>query len=396
VTVRRRIHLACVAALLATVPMATAGPAHGDDTCTSYTAAAAADGVRVSYDSPGFLVVEHLDLGAPVAQVAVDAYGTSTGYAAYPDPSEEVLSLVPVAGLSRSVYPLFIESQYPGTPEARLNTPAVSMATNTAPHYARAVADSGAGIPSLLTAGLVRASAAADCADTGVVTAHAESTVDSLGLPGALSLLRVHSDAKVVVATDGTTQVTSDLELSLVTLAGTPVELTTDGLASGAAIPIPDLGLNQLLSGLGMQLTYLAAEPQPDGQGVTAPAVRLTVTQNLSGGAPTVVSATIGRAYASASGSAVDTTSGTDTFDSGSGGPFDGGTIDTSAGSLPELGTAPAVTRPPRANLGATVPVHAVGLFSMSSLYAVLVIGSLVVLAGGLLFKTLGVKVGWR
>ncbi|MDQ2651157.1 MAG: hypothetical protein M3Z03_16585 [Actinomycetota bacterium] len=397
-TRRRRIQLACVAVVLAAIPVAAPSAGAQDEVCSTYSAVAAADGVRVAYDSPGFLVIEHVDLGAPVAQVAVDAFGTSTSYAAYPDPSDEILSLLPVVGISRDIYPLVIDSQYPSRPEGRISTPLFNLATNTAAHYARSVADSGVGIPGLLSAGLIRATAGADCSDTGIVTARAESLVDGIALTGDVSLGRVRTVAQVEVGADGQSRVTSDIELSLLTIAGLKVELSTAGLETGSAIPIPDLGLNQLLGGAGVTLTYLAAEPQPDGKGVTAPAVRLTLVQDLSGGgSPTEISITLGRAFASADGAGaepdtstdIDTTPLSDGVDIGAIGPSDGAFPEVGAPELPRMGSN-------RDDVRGAVPLSTSGPFSASALYAVLVVGAGVVLSSGLLFKTLGVKVGWR
>ena len=391
----RRVQLGAAAVLLGAMPFASTRSAAGDDLCTNYRAVAAADGVRVAYDSPGFVVIEHTDVGAPVAQVAADAFGTATGYAAYPDIGEEVLSLLPVAGVSRDVYPLFIDSQHPSRPEGRFSSPGINLATNTHLHYARAAADSGIGTSSIVSSGaLVRATAAADCSDLGVVTALAESTIEGLGLQGVLSIGRIHSVAKVVVD-GGKPAVTSDLEISLTTIAGTPIELSTSGLQSGAAVPIPDLGLTQLLQGLGMQLTYLAAQVQPDGRGVTAPALQLTVSQNVSGGAPTVVTLTLGRAFATAEATANDP--------AGDAVPLPDATPGISTGTSSELPIgsigAPSTPRAPRGatdQVGDVLPVSVTGPFSTDGIYAVLAAGALAVLLGGLLFRKLGVKVGWR
>lgn len=396
---RLRVQLACVAALLAAVPVAARTARAQDEVCATYQAVAAADGARVAYDSPGFLVVEHLDLGAPVAQVSLDSFGTSTGYAAYPDPSEEVLSLLPVAGISPSIYPLVISSQYPSNPEGRISTPLFNLATSTAPNFTRAVADSGVGIPSLLSAGLIRASAGADCADTGVVTARAESLVDGLALLGELATAQIRTVAEVEVSPDGDVEVSSDIELSIVTVAGLTVELSTAGLESGTAIPIPDLGLNELLGGAGIQLTYLAAEVQPDGKGVTTPAVQITLTQDLSGGAPTVIALTLGRAFAAADGGAFDLGPPDGTDDTGPPDPVDLGVVGPPSGGIPDLGPVAGGDGggpSDRVDVGRTAPLSTSGPFSTSALYAVVVVGAAVVLSSGLLFKTLGVKVGWR
>jgi hypothetical protein len=389
----RRIQLVAGAVILAVVPFAGAGSAAGAEHCTNYRAVAAADGLRVAYDSPGFVVVEHTDVGFPVAQVATDAFGTATGYAAYPDIGEEVLSLLPVAGVPRDIYPLFIDSQHPSRPEGRFSSPGINLATNTHLNYARAAADSGLGTSSILSSGaLVRATAAADCSDLGVVTAQAESTIEGVGLQGLLSIGRVHSIAKVVVD-GGEPTVTSDLEISLVTIAGTPVELSASGLQSGASIPIPDLGLNQLLQGLGMQLTYLAPQVQPDGRGVTAPALQLTVSQNISGGAPTVVTLTLGRAFAAADATADDASS--EVVPLPEVVPETGTGTDLPIGSI---GAPSTPTAPRRATerVGDVLPVSVTGPFSTDGIYAVLAAGALAVLLGGLLFRKLGVKVEWR
>ena len=398
VTRRGRTLLGATALLLLVAPLTGSAPAAGDDTCANYRATAAADGVRVAYDSPGFILIDHTDVGTPVAQVSIDSFGTATGYAAYPDPGEEALSLVPVAGVSRDLYPLVVESQHPSSPQGRFSSPGVNLLATSSPNAARAVADSGISTSTdLVTGGLIQAKASATCAETGEVTAQSESTVEGLGLSaGALRIARVHSLAKVVVGADGTPTLDASIEVSLVTAGGQTIGVTEDGLVlAGSPVPLAPLGLEQLLAGSNLGITYLAPEPQADGRGITAPGIRISTTQNISGGQPTVLSLTLGRAFAAADAAPVAPTAPGDTGSVDL--PVDGG-----AGSfVPPTGigtTGTGTTATPDADQGAVaraVPISTTGPFSTWGTYAVLLAGGIVVLSGALLFKKLGVRAGW-
>jgi hypothetical protein len=75
-----------------------------------------------------------------------------------------------------------------------------------------------------------------------------------------------------------------------------------------------------------------------------------------------------------------------------------GADVDLPVGDLGPIGspTTPTTSGRGSGTIGDLVPVSATDPFSASGLYAVLVAGALSVLFGGLLFKRLGVKVGWR
>src|SRR4051794_1304499 len=71
---------------------------------TPFAASAAASGVRMTVVLPDAPVTDTpVDGGGPTAQVALSSLGTSTGYAAFPDPGGLVISAPGlVAGLLQS------------------------------------------------------------------------------------------------------------------------------------------------------------------------------------------------------------------------------------------------------------------------------------------------------
>lgn len=383
------------------------GPAAGATACSNFNAVAAAEGVRVAVSSPGYLVVEGTDAGAPVAQVVLDSYGTSTGYAAYPDPGEEALSALPTAGdatglpVGRDTYPLVAESQYPTAPEVSVDTPAVDLEARSQSDAASADAVSGIGGTDVLSStGLVRASASASCVDSGEVTAIGESDVEGLSfVEGTLRIGRIHSVARVVMAPDGTVTPETDLEISQLTIAGQTVGFGPDGLSlGGTALPLGENPLAEVLAGAGMQLTYLEAAPQSDGRGAVAPAVQLTITRELTGAAPTTITYTFGRAVASVDAAAVT--------------PAPAAAPSTApprvtvppvaatgpVGPVPAVAVAPTVAAPVQPAAAApiaAVPAGRFFTFSVWSIYAVLVVGSAVLLSSGLFFKKAGVRLRW-
>jgi hypothetical protein len=407
----RRALLAGAGALLLAAPLAVLAPTvAGAASCSDFSATASAAGARVDVESPGFLVVEQTHVGGPAAQAVVDSVGTSTGFAGYPDPGDEALGGPPTVGgatglpIGRNTYPLITESQFPSTPESSLSTPAASLTAKSTQTSSEAGAKSGSDeADGVASAGLSAAKASAACADTGEVTAKAESVLDGLSFgAGTLRIGRIRSTASVIVGADGTPKVTSSLEVTQATVAGQTVGFTKDGLVLGTtATPLGDNPLAAALDGAGIAVSYLAAEPQPDDKGVIAPAIRIRITRDVTGGAPTVLTYTVGRAFVSA-GAAPATAEAV--ADSGNAGSVDtagtgdlGGPVATDGGAA--LGPLPTGSGPVKATpnrqlqpIAGTVPV--VG-FSAWSIYAVLVLAALVLLASGVLFKKLGVKLGW-
>jgi hypothetical protein len=393
---------------MAPVAMLASSPA-GAAVCASYTAVAAADGARTAVSSPGFLVVERADGGAPAAQAIVDSLGTSTAYAGYPYPGDTAMSLLPIAGAPRGTYPLTAESSFPAAPASKRETPAVTLTATSAYRTSSANAQAGASGQDKSSAGLTQARASVGCAETGEITAASENKAESLDfVEGTLRVGRVRSFAKVVIDAAGRPNVESDLEVTGATVAGQTVSFTGDGLVIGSgATALPETPLSKVLDDAGIKVTYVAAHRQEDGQGVVAPALQIQMTREVVGGAPTVVTYTFGRAFASASAAAgTGVSSGSDT----SGIPPGDGSSSVGTGAPSAAASASAAAPSPgppssasaaqdeasgQGGSGRAVPIRSVSPFSSWSIYAVLLVSATVLFSCGLLFKTIGVRLRW-
>lgn len=112
--------------------------------------------------------------------------------------------------------------------------------------------------------------------EAGVLTVEAESVLSGVKLIGGL--VQIDSIRSVVTITDdgrgGTTR-SADLEMSGVTAGGVPAEITEDGLVvgdlTGADGPLAQQltqTVNQLVGGLGLEITTLDTEAGVDDNGV--------------------------------------------------------------------------------------------------------------------------------
>src|SRR5712692_9172800 len=84
-----------VVAGMSTIPWSSLGGAQtASGSVAAFSGSAAAGGVRVTVNVPGAPLTDTpIDGGGPTAQVVVDSIGTSSGYAAFPDPGQFVLSI---------------------------------------------------------------------------------------------------------------------------------------------------------------------------------------------------------------------------------------------------------------------------------------------------------------
>jgi hypothetical protein len=374
------------------------------DSCANFTALAAADGVRTRVSSPGFLVVEGTDAGSPVAQAQLDPYA-SGAYAAAPSPGDEALTALPLAGAPQDTYPLFVRSQFPTEPENRLETPVETLVATASARAADADALSGvSGTDEVSTSGRAHATSHVDCADSGEVTAAAESVVEAVSFAaGVFRLGEVHSVARVVIGTDGVAQLEATLEISGASIAGQSVSITEDGLAlAGTPTLLPGNPFADVLSDAGIQITTVEATTQPDGQGITAPALQVQVVRDVTGGAPTTTTYTFGRAYAAAGSAAAPPPAAPAVAVPPVTPPPTSGSVSAPAPTTP-ASVAPTVTTPAvrlselptEAAVEESLPVRVLQSFSAWSIYAVLVVGAALVLSSGVLFKFVGVRNRW-
>jgi hypothetical protein len=98
------------------------------DTLSGFVATARAAGVRMSYEIPGFLVVEKMmDGGGPVAEVSVDSLD-SGGFASLPFPGDTAIAygslLATATGKDAPAsYPFYVSARDPGSPSGELSDP---------------------------------------------------------------------------------------------------------------------------------------------------------------------------------------------------------------------------------------------------------------------------------
>ena len=95
---------------------------------------ATAQGARVTYNVPGYLVVETLvDGGGPVAQSKLDMSGSYVGFGSLPYPGENVIAAPGLYGVATGQsapahYPFYVEANYPLARQAELTDPSGSYA----------------------------------------------------------------------------------------------------------------------------------------------------------------------------------------------------------------------------------------------------------------------------
>jgi hypothetical protein len=222
----------------------------------SFDALAAADGARVQVVSPGAPLTDQVvDAGGPTAQARLSSVGTSTGFAAYPDPGATVLGAPSTAGTSAVGYPLIASSSYPVTPSSSVAPGPYALTATSHADGSDASASSGAADPSAA----LLSSQAHVALTGGSVTARSESDDRSLGT-GPVSVARVHATATVTQPAEGDARSSSTFEVSGLTVAGTSVGIGPEGLTvAGTTTPLPDTSpVTAALAAAHVSISYLA------------------------------------------------------------------------------------------------------------------------------------------
>jgi hypothetical protein len=358
----------------------------------SWEAVAAADGFRLGFFIANFVAVtgeQVVDVAAPAAQAAIDSIGNSTAYAAHPYPG--------VVVAPNPAYPFIASTSWPRKPEASLDAGAYRLTAHSEEQSSEATAKSGVG-GGADSVGFADATARAvrDPA-TGAMTSESASTIETLAFGSALRLTRIHSEATVIIPPDGVPQRRASMEVGRISIQGEEVRLTEEGFAlPGTTIPIErDHPLLQELSRSGIAVEYLKGFQDADG--VVAPGIKITVTQELPAFGTGVISYTVGRSSAHARAGVFPEavprlTGGTDSGSSGAVPSGEGAVAppqitapgppteaQTPAGSIPEV----AVARP-------------VGQASARSAYIALLIAGVAALLGGQLVRVLGIRLAWK
>lgn len=383
--------------------------------CSNFAATAAADGVRSGVASPGFLLVEQADVQGPAAQAVVNGLGQSSAFAGAPYPGDTVMSAIGLVGADPDSYPLAVSSQYPGKPSGATDNPALSLSAASAERSSSAAARGGGSTPDRsASAGATTADAKAECRGDGSVRATAESGAEMLNFSGGvLRVGRVHSEARAIIGSSGETRLESRLAVGEITVVGQTVALTEKGLqAAGSSTPVPDNPVLQPLKEAGIEVSYVKATKDPDGKGVRAPGMKVELTRDAVGTAPTVVTYTFGRAYARA-GSAPDDTLAVSPPPSpatpvgGSGTAVADPPADSSVSAAdgapigaPIAAPAAAPQPPPPAIAEPAQRIQQTAAFggpefTSEALYLSVTAGAALALLGGLSLRIFGVRLGW-
>ncbi|MCU1594524.1 MAG: hypothetical protein JWO12_1916 [Frankiales bacterium] len=239
----------------------------------SFQAVAAADGVREQVVSPGAPLTDTVvDTGGPTAQARLTSVGSSTGFAAYPDPGATVLGAPSTAGTSAVSYPAAVTSSYPVTPEAKQSTGPYSLAAHSRQDGSDAAASSGSAEPN---AALLSAQARVELTGDRV-TATAASDDRSLAT-GPLSVGRVRAIATVTLGASGPAKPSSTFDVEGLSAGGTSFGIGPGGLTiAGTTTPLPDASpVTSVLDGAGISVRYL--EPTTTPTGAVSAGLQITV-----------------------------------------------------------------------------------------------------------------------
>jgi hypothetical protein len=400
----------------------TKGAAQGAPT-PAFSGTAAADGVRATLTIPGAPLSEQLvDVGGPSAQVAVDSIGTSTAFAAFPDPGGVVQSapgllsgllnqgafgLPPIPLPSLPKYPLLIKTDGTGTRDATLGAGPYSLKAHSAATSSNATAMGGlqTGVVGNV-ATVTSSSSVLPVADGSVV---ATSTVDVQGLTiGPVTLAGIRSTATMALNHDGTITSSSKATINALEIGGLAVGIDSSSLTTpGPTVPLPiGSALNALLGVLKINLQLAPTQKLPGK--VIAPALLVTMPLDVPlGTGPGTLSLTLGGASASMSGSPTtddETAGGSPGGGSGTAATDAGSATNAPSAAVPDGGAPVAgpdiASVPPSSKAKALAPATRrtaaiVGIFDISSLYLAITGCALAAYTLGHLIRLMGVRARW-
>jgi hypothetical protein len=266
-------------------------PARAQGELTSFSGSSDGFGVNLTVTVPGAPITNTpVDSGGPTAQADLTSFGTSEGYAAFPDPGQTVISLPglaegllgtglaglpPVSLPQLPSYPFFVQSEAGSEPSDQLGAgPYKLSATSNA---TASDASANGGLQDGLTgdAALITSDASVAGQSDGTVVAQATSEIQGLTV-GPLTIGEVLSTATETASADGTLTPSTNLVMSGVQVGGLPLSLSSAGLdLLGPSVPLPlNSTLGPLLTRYGLTATVVAAQNYK-GE-VVAPAVELT------------------------------------------------------------------------------------------------------------------------
>lgn len=210
----------------------------------TFAASAEAEGMRVTFDAPQFLVVSTLfDAANPVSQATLESTGVSRSFASAPYPGDLIVTapgtLAAFGGPSLPAqYPFYVSANHPETPKAALDDPGGSYSLAATAEAGRSAAS---GRLSVAKGPVVRTEALTETLADGAVRAVASSVTEGIVAgDGALTIGRVISSVETL-SRPGAAEpaVTRRFEITGAKVGEVVVEITADGVkAGGGALPV--------------------------------------------------------------------------------------------------------------------------------------------------------------
>ena len=279
--------MAIGAAGLAFVPAS----ARADSGPASFAGSSDAFGANLTVTVPGGPVTSTpVDSGGPTAQSELTSFGTSLGYAAFPDPGETVISaptllqgllstglsgLPPISIPQPPPYPFYAQSEAGTQPSDQVGAGPYSLSTSSNDTGTQSAASGGLQDGLTGNVALVTSTSSVKVQPDGSVLAQATSEIQGLKV-GPLAIGDVLSTANETALPDGTVTPSTNLVITGVQVGGLPVSLSGTNLnLPGPSVPLPiNPTLRSILASSGLTATVVA--PQQHNGEVLAPALELT------------------------------------------------------------------------------------------------------------------------
>ncbi|HEX3614779.1 MAG TPA: hypothetical protein VHU88_24030 [Sporichthyaceae bacterium] len=221
------------------------GSAKADDSFSTFTALAAANGVSVQFGNDSIPVAPTPEISGPVAQASLDPLGSSLAYASFPYPGDTLVAspklVGGVFGVPMPAYPLIVSTS--SIPETQTGgTAGISLRADSQADESEATSVVGDpnGVGSSSLAQVVNNSGSG----RGLTaTAATESTLSRVG--GVFSLQGVRSSASATSDGAGVVKTLSTLQFSDLFVPGLSMEVPA-GTPGSVPIPVPIPGAPQL------------------------------------------------------------------------------------------------------------------------------------------------------
>ncbi|HEY0397493.1 MAG TPA: hypothetical protein VGF00_03855 [Acidimicrobiia bacterium] len=259
----------------------------------TYSAAATADGVRVTMTLPAAPLSNTVaDVGGPTAQAVLDSNGASQSFASFPYPGA---NLAVAGGLVKGAsngqvpapdYPFYVVSYNPTVPEQHVGSGPYAIQAQSSGTSSQGTASAGVRSPGVGTLGLAEAKASTQSSATAVVGS-ASSRLTGLAV-GPLEIGELVSSATTALGADGKLDRKADTRVVAAKVGLTPVVIDGSGVSAGGtpAPGAPDTAsVRQALASAGITVKVFA--PEETETGIVAPVVRIIQTEAKSGAAVT-------------------------------------------------------------------------------------------------------------